>query len=78
MYARTLPGPEKQPLREFFYEDDIRLQIHGGPPGDQCIRQLVPVVLRQGAKTEIKSAPFFVTTISICQARLILIHVNIV
>ena len=33
MYAGTLPGPEKQPqLREFFYEDDIQLQIQVPPP----------------------------------------------
>ena len=33
MYARTLPGPENNPkLREFFYEDDIQLQIQVPPP----------------------------------------------
>ena len=34
MYACTLPGPEKQTLlREFFYADDIQLQIQVAPPG---------------------------------------------
>ena len=35
MYVGTLPGPEKQPLlREFFYEDDIQLQIQVAPRDD--------------------------------------------
>ena len=34
MYARTVPGPEKQPLlREFLDEPDTPLDIRVAPPG---------------------------------------------
>ena len=36
MYARTLPGPEK--LCDFFYEDDIQLQIQVPPPISEMIQ----------------------------------------
>ena len=48
--ARTLPGPEKQPLlREFFYEDDIQLQIQVAPWGlyaRTSFIQFIKLVLR--------------------------------
>ena len=45
MYARTLPGPEKQPLLrdyDFFYADDIQLQIQVAPLGHTLI--LIPTL----------------------------------
>ena len=38
MYARTLPGPENDPnYVNFFYADDIQLQIQVAPPGKQPV-----------------------------------------
>ena len=49
MYARTSFGPEKRPLlREFFYVDDIHLEIQvPPPPGDRLQAENMLQVIRR-------------------------------